>query len=76
MFTTRVDIPNWITIQTSEMGPTFIIGKVLAVWYNNVKVQWWGADNLPHIGIYTISKHVIAEPSDADWHKYYDWHQS
>lgn len=72
MFEAKVDLPEWVTIPTSEMGPDFLIGRIIAVWRNYAQVKWWGADGFPHIGIYRISTHTFYEPTDAEWHAYHD----
>jgi hypothetical protein len=66
-----VDLPEWVTIPTSEMASEYVIARVVSTWRNNVKVVWMGRDG-PHEAIYTSALHVFREPTDAEWHEYHD----
>ncbi len=67
MFVGHVDIPTWVSIPSSEMGQTYHWGKVVEVWRNQIKVEWYDSDLTPHIGIYGIAGQVIRPmPSHAN----------
>ena len=57
----RVDIPNYVTIPTSELGKEGIIGKVVASWRNTILLAFRNEGERDRIGQYTISKHIILE---------------
>lgn len=70
-FDVVMSIPEWVTIPTSELASQYIIGRVVETSRNSVKVVWMGRDG-PHVGIYTPAIHIFREPTDAEWHKYYE----
>lgn len=72
MFAT-VDIPEWVMIPGSEIGDRNVhplVGHVIEIWRNNVKVEWFGTDGATHIGIYGLLRNSFLEPDLSDWIRY------
>lgn len=70
----KTEIPNWVMIPTSEMGKECMIGCLVEAWRNTIKVRWAGKGDVTHIGIYTLNKHIVLEPTNEDWLNYASLH--
>lgn len=57
--TISVDIPEFVSIETSELGAKFGVGRVIEAWRGHIKVEWLDENLKPHIGIYSVLSNQI-----------------
>ena len=71
-FSVRSEVPEWVVIETATLNDECLIGRVIEIWYNQIKVEYAVPPGsfirgTSAIGIYTFARNTFREPTLSDW---------